>query len=82
MYRLRIPVRIHVGASINFLAETLKRAPKFMQKSGLEWLWRIKEEPHLWRRYWNDGITLLRLVFQQVIPLLAINEWDRFRAAR
>jgi N-acetylglucosaminyldiphosphoundecaprenol N-acetyl-beta-D-mannosaminyltransferase len=40
-----------------------------MQKWGLEWLWRIKEEPHLWKRYGDDGVVLLRLLLMRVLPL-------------
>src|SRR5664280_1476218 len=36
--RLQIPVRVHLGAAINFQAGTIKRAPEHMRKSGLEWL--------------------------------------------
>src|SRR5215510_779451 len=68
-HRLLIPVRAHFGASLNFQAGTVRRAPLIVQKSGLEWLWRIKEEPYLWRRYWKDGSMLLRLLFTCVIPL-------------
>ena len=45
---LRVPVRVHLGAVINFQAGTIRRAPPSVRRSGLEWLWRIKEEPHLW----------------------------------
>jgi N-acetylglucosaminyldiphosphoundecaprenol N-acetyl-beta-D-mannosaminyltransferase len=41
-----------------------------MQRVGLEWLWRIKEEPYLWRRYWNDGRVLLRLLRSHILPLV------------
>ena len=67
-HRLLIPVRAHFGASLNFQAGTIRRAPPIMRKFGLEWLWRIKEEPYLWRRYWNDGSVLLRLLFTHVLP--------------
>ena len=30
---------------------TVMRSPAWLQRSGMEWLWRIKEEPALWRRY-------------------------------
>jgi Glycosyl transferase WecG/TagA/CpsF family len=53
--RLAIPVRAHLGAAINFQAGTVKRAPPRLRAWGLEWLWRIKEEPQLWRRYGHDG---------------------------
>lgn len=67
--RLRIPVVSHLGAVVNFVAGTVARAPRWMQRSGLEWLWRIKEEPHLWRRYATDGFGLLRLLVTRVLPL-------------
>jgi N-acetylglucosaminyldiphosphoundecaprenol N-acetyl-beta-D-mannosaminyltransferase len=73
-HRLRVPVRAHLGATVNFQAGGLKRAPSFARRAGLEWLWRIKEEPHLWRRYWADGWVLLRLLLTRVLPL-AFNSW-------
>jgi N-acetylglucosaminyldiphosphoundecaprenol N-acetyl-beta-D-mannosaminyltransferase len=68
-HRLRVPVRAHFGAALNFEAGTVKRAPRVLQKCGLEWLWRIKEEPFLWRRYWQDGKLLARLLCANVLPL-------------
>jgi N-acetylglucosaminyldiphosphoundecaprenol N-acetyl-beta-D-mannosaminyltransferase len=50
-----------------------------MRKFGLEWLWRIKEEPYLWRRYWNDGRVLLRLLFSHVLPFVFWTWWLRLR---
>jgi N-acetylglucosaminyldiphosphoundecaprenol N-acetyl-beta-D-mannosaminyltransferase len=67
--RLRIPIRANLGATINFQARAVKRAPYVMQKFGLEWLWRIKEEPYLWRRYWHDGHVLLFLMLTRILPL-------------
>jgi N-acetylglucosaminyldiphosphoundecaprenol N-acetyl-beta-D-mannosaminyltransferase len=72
--RLMIPVRAHLGAAINFQSRKVKRAPGILQKLGLEWLWRIKEEPHLWRRYLNDGRVLLWLLLTRIVPL-AIWMW-------
>jgi N-acetylglucosaminyldiphosphoundecaprenol N-acetyl-beta-D-mannosaminyltransferase len=73
-HRLLIPVRFHLGAVVNFQAETIRRAPPIARKLGFEWLWRIKEEPYLWRRYWNDGWVLVRMLFARVLPLIA---WTR-----
>ena len=50
------PVITHLGAALNFAAGTLRRAPAWMQAAGLEWLWRIREEPALWRRYARQRI--------------------------
>jgi N-acetylglucosaminyldiphosphoundecaprenol N-acetyl-beta-D-mannosaminyltransferase len=67
--RLCAPIRAQFGATINFEAGTVRRAPHFMRSTGFEWLWRIKEEPYLWRRYWNDGMELLQLTLTCVLPL-------------
>ncbi|WIJ23911.1 WecB/TagA/CpsF family glycosyltransferase [Devosia sp. RR2S18] len=41
-----------VGAAFDFHAGTVRRAPAWMQKSGLEWLWRLIQDPaRLWPRY-------------------------------
>jgi N-acetylglucosaminyldiphosphoundecaprenol N-acetyl-beta-D-mannosaminyltransferase len=65
---LNCPVISHLGAVVNFIAGTVTRAPVWIQKIGMEWLWRIYEEPGLFKRYWNDGLTLLRLFSTKVIP--------------
>jgi N-acetylglucosaminyldiphosphoundecaprenol N-acetyl-beta-D-mannosaminyltransferase len=46
------PVLIGVGAAFDFLSGNKKQAPRWMQRSGLEWLFRLVSEPQrLWRRY-------------------------------
>ena len=50
--RLEAPVLIGVGAAFDFFAGSQKQAPRCMQRSGLEWLFRLLAEPRrLWRRY-------------------------------
>lgn len=66
--RLRAPVISHLGAVVNFVAGTVRRAPGWMQRSGIEWLWRIREEPALWRRYAQDAMAASKLLCQCVIP--------------
>lgn len=68
-HRLTVPIRAQFGATINFEAGTIRRAPPLMRSTGFEWLWRIKEEPHLWRRYWTDGKALLQVLCTCVLPL-------------
>ena len=65
---LRTPLISHLGAVVNFVAGTISRAPVGVGRFGLEWLWRIKEEPTLWRRYWNDGMALVRLLLTRALP--------------
>jgi len=66
--RLAVPVVSHLGAVVNFVAGSVSRAPLWWQRIGLEWLWRIKEEPQLWRRYFYDGLAFIRLVISRVLP--------------
>jgi N-acetylglucosaminyldiphosphoundecaprenol N-acetyl-beta-D-mannosaminyltransferase len=66
---LQAPVISHLGAVVNFAAGTLTRAPVVMQRLGLEWIWRIKEEPVLWRRYSGDALALGRLMITRVLPV-------------
>ena len=45
-------VALGIGASLDFMAGRLPRAPQWMSRSGLEWLYRLGKEPkRLWRRY-------------------------------
>ena len=49
---LDVPVALGIGGSFNFVAGRVKRAPRWMQKCGLEWVHRIAQEPgRLWKRY-------------------------------
>lgn len=66
--RLRPPVICHLGAVVNFAAGTVQRAPRWIQAIGAEWLWRIKEEPALWRRYSGDARALIRTFVAEVGP--------------
>jgi polysaccharide biosynthesis protein VpsK len=49
---LDVPVMMGVGGSFDVLAGYIQRAPRLMQKLGLEWFWRLCMEPRkLWKRY-------------------------------
>jgi N-acetylglucosaminyldiphosphoundecaprenol N-acetyl-beta-D-mannosaminyltransferase len=71
-HRIRVPVRVYLGAALNFAAGTVKRAPSRLRKSGFEWVWRIVQEPGLWTRYFRDGLVLLRLLLGSVLPLCCL----------
>ncbi|HUQ38250.1 MAG TPA: WecB/TagA/CpsF family glycosyltransferase [Aestuariivirga sp.] len=66
--RIKIPVVAYLGAVINFEAGRVARAPSTLRKFGLEWLWRVKEEPTLAVRYAADLWSLMRLLFLGVVP--------------
>ena len=67
--RLDAPVIAHLGAVVDFVAGTIRRAPQWMRRTGLEWLWRIVADPALWKRYWSDGRDLLSLIWTRLKPL-------------
>ena len=48
--RLNVKVAIGVGGSLDVWAGTLKRAPEFFRKHGLEWLYRLIQEPKRYKR--------------------------------
>jgi N-acetylglucosaminyldiphosphoundecaprenol N-acetyl-beta-D-mannosaminyltransferase len=62
---LGVPVAVGVGATIDFLAGKVARAPRWMQKTGTEWIFRLLQEPRrLFRRYfvglWHFSAAILR----------------------
>jgi N-acetylglucosaminyldiphosphoundecaprenol N-acetyl-beta-D-mannosaminyltransferase len=65
--RLRVPLCMGVGASLDFLAGVVSRAPLWMQRTGLEWLYRAAQEPRrLAQRYAADAFGLARHLPAQV----------------
>ncbi len=65
---LGVPVCVGVGATIDFLAGTVKRAPRWMQVAGLEWFYRLLQEPkRLWRRYFVDSLVILKLLAKDTL---------------
>lgn len=64
--RLRAPVLIGVGAAFDFHAGLKKQAPYWMQRRGLEWLFRLATEPRrLWKRYLvNNPKFVWRILLQ------------------
>lgn len=66
--KLKVPVIIGVGAAFDFIAETKKQAPRWMQGVGLEWLFRLINEPgRLWRRYLLGNFMFLFLLLKKFI---------------
>jgi N-acetylglucosaminyldiphosphoundecaprenol N-acetyl-beta-D-mannosaminyltransferase len=66
--RLPGTVLLCVGATIDFLAGTVKRAPRFMQVLGLEWIFRMLGDPgRLIRRYLKDAWYLPQLVWSDIV---------------
>lgn len=65
--RLDVPVAMGVGCVLDLLAGVVSRAPTWMQRTGLEWLFRLLQEPdRLWRRYILDDIPVLFWLVRQI----------------
>lgn len=63
-----------IGAAVEFLVHPKRRAPRWLSRLGLEWLYRLMQEPkRLWRRYLIDSPKLFGLAFK---------DWAASRSAR
>jgi len=79
--RRRMPgvkVFFALGASIDFAAGTVRRAPRWMGAAGLEWLYRMTQEPRLIKRYLGDDPPFFWLVLKQRLGCYR-NPWDDVR---
>ncbi|MEI2369146.1 WecB/TagA/CpsF family glycosyltransferase [Niallia circulans] len=64
----QVPLSIGVGGTFDLLAGNLKRAPLIFQKYGLEWFWRLCQEPkRLWKRYLIDDSKFLYILLKEII---------------
>lgn len=72
-YRDKLPnikIFLAIGATIDFEAGSVKRAPKWISELGLEWLYRLLAEPkRLWKRYLLDDPYFFWLILKQKLNL-------------
>jgi exopolysaccharide biosynthesis WecB/TagA/CpsF family protein len=65
-----IKIFLAIGATIDFEAGSIERAPKWMSELGMEWLYRLWSEPkRLWRRYLLDDPRFFWLILKQKLKL-------------
>jgi exopolysaccharide biosynthesis WecB/TagA/CpsF family protein len=65
-HEMQFGVALCIGAAIDFAAGNLSRAPQWMQHNGLEWLYRLAQEPgRLWKRYLVDDMAFARVVARE-----------------
>jgi N-acetylglucosaminyldiphosphoundecaprenol N-acetyl-beta-D-mannosaminyltransferase len=79
MYRhrssLRAPVLLGVGAAFDFHAGLKKQAPRWLQRSGFEWLFRLLTEPRrLWRRYLRNNPAFVWNIALQAVGLRTFDD--------
>ena len=65
---LQVPAVLGVGGAFDVIAGFVRRAPKIMQRAGLEWLWRLAMEPRkLWKRYLVTNLQFIALLATELI---------------
>lgn len=63
--RINSKVALNIGAAIDFEAGNVKRAPKWMQNSGLEWFYRLCNEPkRMFKRYLVDDLKIFKIMLK------------------
>lgn len=78
---LGVPLSLCLGASLDFEAENIKRAPKWMSDHGLEWLYRIIHDPkRLVKRYFVDDMKIFRLVMKYKRRTTGSENCNRFNS--
>ena len=64
---LNVLISLAIGATIDFEAGNIKRAPKWMQRCGLEWFYRFLMDPkRLFKRYFIEDIKFISIVFRDI----------------
>lgn len=59
-HRIHVPVKVGVGGLFDFYSGRVSRAPSLLRTLGLEWTWRLAQEPgRMWRRYIIGNVTFL-----------------------
>ena len=80
--RIKAPLMIGVGAAFDFLSDGKSQAPRWIQRSGLEWLFRLCTEPkRLWRRYLFIVPAFLCLAVLQLLGLLRFKTSEKVEQA-
>lgn len=63
--KLKVPISLGLGASLDFEAGNVKRAPKWMRNCGLEWLFRITQDPkRMFKRYIINDMKIISLTWK------------------
>jgi N-acetylglucosaminyldiphosphoundecaprenol N-acetyl-beta-D-mannosaminyltransferase len=68
LVEMNVPVCMGVGGTFDILAGRTKFAPAWLSRMGLEWLYRLAQEPRrLWRRYLFTNLDFIRLVARELL---------------
>lgn len=66
LFQLKVNVAVGIGASFDFEAGTVRRAPRPVRRLRMEWFWRFANEPRrLFRRYFIDSAEFIPIIWRQ-----------------
>jgi len=66
--KLRVPMLLGIGVSFELVGGIVRRAPRWMQRAGLEWLFRFYSEPQrLWKRYLVGNLKFCALIARELV---------------
>lgn len=75
IHEINVPVCFGNGAALDFVSGHIKRAPKWMQKRGIEWGWRLIQEPwRLWKRYLIGNILFMWLILKEFVRIRILKQ--------
>jgi N-acetylglucosaminyldiphosphoundecaprenol N-acetyl-beta-D-mannosaminyltransferase len=71
--RIKAPVMVGVGAAFDFLSGQKRQAPRWIQRNGLEWVWRLAQEP---RRLWRRNLDTPPYFFKVLLQWTGLRKFD------
>jgi len=77
--RKAFKIIIPVGAAFDFISRVKKQAPKWMGNFGLEWLFRLLNEPKLWIRYLIYGFLFLILIKRNILLIRLFFNFKKYK---
>jgi N-acetylglucosaminyldiphosphoundecaprenol N-acetyl-beta-D-mannosaminyltransferase len=76
--QLQVPLAMGVGGVFNFATGRVRRAPIWMRENGLEWLYRVAQEPRrLWRRYFVEDMPIMLQIAADVARVRTVGPAQR-----
>jgi N-acetylglucosaminyldiphosphoundecaprenol N-acetyl-beta-D-mannosaminyltransferase len=75
--KLHVSIVINVGGTFDFIAGVTKRAPKWMQNAGLEWFFRLLQQPQRWRRMLALPRFALKVILFRLHQKMHLNKYSQ-----
>ena len=62
--KLKVGAALGIGGTLDFTSDRIKRAPQWLRQLGLEWLYRLIQEPRRFKRIWTATVTFPLLIYR------------------